>query len=192
MSSHLKDHLIAFHEYGVYVPNRIIDLSGEIDELEASKFIRNIRILDHTSEKDITVLINTPGGDVHHGLAIVDAIKECRSKVITHAVGPCWSMGACILVSGDERKISRNATVMIHAGEMGIDPDHPRNVDRWIKEFTRVGDIYDTLILQAIQKKKPRFQKKKLKDIMVFDTIYQADQVIGMGLADIIEEYKEF
>lgn len=192
MSTIKTDELGQWHEYGVYTSARLIDLSGEIGEENAVQFIKNIRLLDHVEDKDIIVLINTPGGDVHQGLAIFDAIKECSSKVITHAVGPCWSMGACLLQAGDVRKISQNATVMIHEGQLGLDLDHPKNLDRWYKEFKRVGDIYDDIILKKIKQKKPRFQKKKLEEYMLFDTIYNSDKVIEMGLADKIEEHKEY
>lgn len=193
MSNKIKgDSLDQWHEWGIYTPARIIDLSGVIDEDNAVQFIKNIRLLDHVGNSDINVLINTPGGSVHQGLAIFDAIKECHSKVITHAVGPCWSMGACILQAGDYRKISANSTIMIHAGEMELEADHPKNIERWYKEFKRVGDIYDEVILKKIKEKKPRFQKKRLNDIMIFDTIYKANDVIDMGLADLIEEHKTF
>lgn len=192
MSKIKTDELDQWHDYGVYTPARLISLNGEINESSAVEFIKNIRLLDHVGSEDIIVLINTPGGEVHQGLAIFDAIKECDSKVITHAVGPCWSMGACILQAGDERKISANATVMIHAGDMSFDPDHVKNIERWYKEYKRVGDVYDEIILKKIKEKKPRFQKKTLDQIMLFDTIYGADKVLEMGLADVIEDHKNF
>jgi ATP-dependent protease ClpP protease subunit len=181
-----------WHQYGVYTPARLIDLSGDIDEEKAVQFIKNIRLLDHVSDKAITVLINSSGGDIHQGLAIIDAIKECHSEVTTHAVGPCYSMAVAVFQSGDYRKISSNATLMLHAGSMELSEDHPEIVDRWHKEFKRVGSIYDDIILKKIKEKKPRFREKTLKDIMLFDTIYTADQVLKMGLADKIEEHKSF
>lgn len=193
MSRSVKtDEFGQWHEFGVYSPARLIDLSGDIDEAKAVQFIKNIRLLDHVSDKDITVLINSSGGDIHQGLAIIDSIRECHSKVITHAVGPCYSMSVAVLQAGDERRISSNATVMLHAGSMELTEDHPEVVDRWHKEFKRVGKIYDDIILKKIQEKKPRFKEKTLKDVMVFDTIYTAEDVIKMGLADKIEEHKSF
>lgn len=191
MSTRVKtDELDQWHDYNIYTPARLISLSGEIDEDSAVEFIKNIRLLDHVNNRDIIVLLNTPGGSVHQGLAIFDAIKECNSKVTTHAVGPCWSMGACILQAGDYRKISANATVMIHSGEMELGADHIKNVERWYKEFKRVGDVYDEIILKKIRDKKPRFKKTTLDNIMTFDTIYKADDVLAMGLADVIEDHK--
>lgn len=186
------DALDQWCSYGIYTPARLIDLSGDIDEEKATQFIKNIRLLDFVDTGDIRVLINTSGGEVHQGLAIIDAIKECNSKVITHAVGPCWSMGACILQAGDIRLISANATIMIHEGTMDLSSDHPRNIERWHKEYKRVGKIYDDIILKKIKEKKPRFKADSLDSIMLFDTIYDAEKVIEMGLADKIEQHKSF
>ena len=169
-----------------------IILSGEIKEEIAVQFIKNIRLLDYVNNNDITVLINTPGGCIHQGLAIIDAIRECKSKVITHAVGPCWSMGACILQAGDERLISANATIMIHAGQIILPEDHVVNVDRWHREYKRINKVYDEIIFKKIKEKRPRFTEKKLTDIMKFDTIYTAEQAIAMGLADKVEEHRSF
>ena len=130
-----------YYQYGIYTPGRLLDLTGEIDEDRARDFIKGIRTLDYVSDKEIRVLINTPGGDVTQGLAIYDAIRECNSRVITHAVGPCWSMGAVILQAGDYRLMSQNATIMIHVGTAEFGEDHWQNIDNWHKELKRLGKI---------------------------------------------------
>lgn len=186
------DELDQWHEYGIYTPARLIDLSGEINKDKAVEFIKNIRLLDHVTSKEIRVLINSEGGDVRQGMAIIDAILECQSKVITHAVGPCYSMAAIIFQAGDERLISANATLMIHVGEEGYDSDHPKNLERWIRENKRQGDIADNILFNKIKEKKPRFKKERFKELLTFDTIYTAKQAIDMGLADSIEEHKSF
>ncbi len=193
MATRIKtDELDQYFEYGVYTPGRILDLSGEINEESATDFMKGIRLLDHVGDKDITVLINTSGGDVHQGMLIFDAIKECHSNVITHAVGPCWSMGAIILQAGDERRVSNNATLMIHLGDVEYENQHPLNMERWKKEFDRISEVADNHLYEKIKKKHPRFTKKKLKELLVFDTIYTAKKAIDMGLADKIEEHKGY
>lgn len=193
MSTKVKtDELDQFHEYGVYTPARIIMLDGEIDSESASQFIKNIRLLDHVNSQDITVLIDSNGGSVRRGMSIIDAIRECNSKVITHAVGQCYSMAAIIFQAGDERLMSANSTLMIHVGEEGYDADHPINLDRWIKESRRLGDVADNLLYERIKEKKPRFKKEKFKELLTFDTIYTAEEAMEIGLADKIAEHKEF
>lgn len=192
MSTKVKtDELDQWHDYGVYTPARLIDLSGDIDKETATEVIKNIRLLDHVGSNDITILINSGGGDVAQGMAIYDAIKECDSKVITHVVGPTASMASIIFQAGDERIISSNATLMIHIGSDEYDEDHALNIERWIKENKRIGKIADNILYQKIKQKKPRFKKESFDQLLVFDTIYTAKQAVEMGLADRTAPHKE-
>jgi ATP-dependent Clp protease protease subunit len=184
------DELDQWHDYGVYTPARLIDLSGGIDSDKATEFIKNIRLLDHVSDREIKILINSDGGEVRAGMDIVDAIKECQSKVITHVVGVAESMAAIIVQAGDERLISPSASIMIHVGDEGYDPTHPKNLEAWVKETKRLGKLADNLLYQQIKKKKPRFAKKAFEDLITFDTIYTAKEAIDMGLVDKIVEHK--
>ena len=192
MSGSVKtSELDQFHDYGVYTPARLIALSGEIEEEVAIEVIKNIRLLDHVNSEDITILINSGGGEVAQGMAIYDAIRECNSKVITHVVGPTASMASIIFQAGDERVISSNATLMIHIGSDEYDEDHALNIERWIKENKRIGKIADNILFQRIREKKPRFKFEAFKDLLIFDTIYTAKQAVDMGLADQIADHKE-
>ena len=179
-----------WHEFGVYTPARLIDLSGEIHQEKATEFIKNIRLLDYVSDKEIRVLINSEGGDVRAGMDIVDAIKECQSKVITHVVGVAESMAAIITQAGDERLISYSGSIMIHVGQEGYDLNHPRNLEAWMKESRRLGKLADGLLFKQIKKKKPRFTKKAFDELITFDTIYTSKEAVDMGLVDRIVEHK--
>jgi len=192
MANIKTDELSQFHEYNVYTPARLIYLEGDIDKDSAGEFIRNIRLMDHVTDKDITVLINSEGGDVYQALAIIDSIKECNSRVITHAVGPCYSSAAWILQSGDLRKISSNSRIMVHIGEEGYSSDHPNIIKKWIKENERVSKTLNDMLLEKIKIKKPRFTKAKIDELLLFDTIFNATESIEIGLADEIVEHKEF
>ena len=185
------DSLDQFHEFGIYTPARIIDCMGDIDEEKAKQFIKNIRLLDYTNDKDIVVLIGSEGGDVSWGMAMFDAIKECNSRVITHAIGPCWSMASVLLQAGDIRKMSSNATTMLHVGTEALEENHPKINRAWIKENDRIEEIIVDILLKKIKKKKPRFQRKKLKELIMFDKILTAEQTIEYGLADTVEDHKE-
>lgn len=193
MSTIIKtDELTQFHEHGIYTPARLIELSGEIDDDNANEFIRNIRILDYMSDEDIKILVNTIGGEVHSGLAIYDAIKECDSKVVAHVVGACWSIGAVILQAADERIMSPNATLMIHIGTDGHSEDHAMTIERWIEEHKKIEDISQDILLDRIKEKQPKFTRSKLQKLLMFDTIYRVDEAIEMGLADSEVVHKGF
>ena len=192
MSKVKTDELDQWHDYSIYTPARLIELAGDIDEDSASEFIKNIRLLDHVTDQDITILLSTGGGCVTSGMQIFDAIKECNSKVIIHAVGPCWSMGSVILQAGDVRRISANATVMLHLGTSEYPENHVMIQKRWIDEHERIEAVTQKILLKKIKTKKPRFTKKQLHDMLVFDTILTADKTLEFGLADEIAQHKEF
>jgi len=187
-----NDEISRWHDNGIYAPARLIDCMDEISETKAKQVIKNIRLLDFVSDGDITILMATEGGSVTWGMEIVDAVKECNSKVIIHIVGPCWSMGAIIAQSADHIKMSENATMMIHTGQEEYPEDHPLNTERWVKENKRMGDIADNILFEKIKKKKPRFTKKQFDALLIFDTILPAKKAIEMGLVDEIAEHKEF
>lgn len=192
MANIKTDELDQWHDYGVYTPARLIDCMGSIDEEKAKEVIKNIRLLDFVSDKDITILLATEGGDVHWGMEIFDAIKECNSKVTIHAVGPCWSMGSVILQAGDFRLISPSATVMIHLGTSAYPENHVLTQKQWIEEHDRIEKETQEILYKKMKEKDLKFTKAKLQKLLTFDTIYTAEDTIKVGLADKIEDHKSF
>lgn len=99
-----------------FTKNRKIYLFSEIDDNTAMEIIQQLEYLNNSGAEDINIYINSPGGSVSAGFAIVDAIKRCRCDVSTICTGMAASMGAFILSCGTKGK--RFATplseVMIH------------------------------------------------------------------------------
>lgn len=96
--------------------NRIIMLSGEINDEVANSVIACLLYLDSISNDDISLYINSPGGSVTAGLAIYDTMNFIKSDVSTICVGIAASMGAFLLSSGTKGKrfCLENSEVMIH------------------------------------------------------------------------------
>ncbi len=96
--------------------DRIIFISGEIDDNLSNSVIAQLLYLDSISHEDIFLYINSPGGSVTSGLAIYDTINYINSDVSTICFGIAASMAAVILSSGQKGKrlILPNADVMIH------------------------------------------------------------------------------
>lgn len=99
-----------------FIKNRKIYLFSEITDEVAIEVIAQLEYLDSNGTEGIKIYINSPGGSVSAGFAIVDAIKRCRCDVSTICTGMAASMGAFILSCGTKGK--RFATplseVMIH------------------------------------------------------------------------------
>ena len=96
--------------------NRIILLSGEIDDILANTVAAELLYLDSLSHEDISIYINSPGGNVTSGFAIYDTMNFIKSDVSTICLGMAASMAAFLLSSGKEGKryALPNSEVMIH------------------------------------------------------------------------------
>lgn len=95
---------------------RVIYLNGEIDASLAKEIINKLMKLDMCNHKDITLYINSPGGEVREGLAIYDVMNMIKSDIKTIGIGRCASMASILLINGTKGKryILPNAEVMIH------------------------------------------------------------------------------
>lgn len=107
----------AYDIYSRLLRERIIFLAGPIDDNTANIVIAQLLFLEsEDSKKDISLYVNSPGGSITAGLAIIDTMNHIRPDVSTVCVGMAASMGAHILASGvkGKRYALPNAEVMIH------------------------------------------------------------------------------
>lgn len=107
----------AYDIYSRLLNDRIIFLGGPIDDHVANLVIAQLLYLDHAdSKKDIQLYINSPGGSVTAGLAILDTMGFVKADVSTICVGIAASMGAMLLSGGAKGKrfALPNSEVMIH------------------------------------------------------------------------------
>lgn len=102
--------------------NRIIFLSGEINDDISNSVIAELLYLDSLSNEDISIYINSPGGNISSGMAIYDTMNFVKSDVSTICVGLAASMAAFLLSCGKKGKryILPNAEVMIHQPLRGV------------------------------------------------------------------------
>lgn len=96
--------------------NRVLQLIGEIDTENVNQTISQILVLASDSDEAITILINSPGGEIQAGLALIDVIKSVSCIVKTVVIGMAASMAAVIAAAGTpgHRYISMNSRMMIH------------------------------------------------------------------------------
>lgn len=122
--------------YSRLLEDRIIMLSGEIDDAVANTIVAQLIYLEGKDpEKDICLYINSPGGSVSAGLAIYDTMNYVKCDVSTICIGLAASMGAFLLSSGKKGKrfALANSEIMIHqplggaqgqASDIKIQADH--------------------------------------------------------------------
>ena len=113
----------SFDIYSRLLDDRIVFITGEIDDAVANTVIAQLLFLEAKDPtKPIYMYINSPGGSVSAGLAIYDTMNYIRSEVCTICVGMAASMGALLLSSGAKGKrfALPNSDIMIHQPLGGV------------------------------------------------------------------------
>ena len=107
----------AYDIYSRLLKDRIIMLSGQVEDNMANAVIAQLLFLDaQDPDKDIYLYINSPGGSVTAGLAIFDTMNFIKADVQTIVIGLAASMGSVLLAAGTKGKryALPNAEIMIH------------------------------------------------------------------------------
>jgi ATP-dependent Clp protease protease subunit len=137
----------AFDIYSRLLKERIIFIGTAIDDNVANVVIAQLLFLEsEDSKKDITIYVNSPGGSVSAGLAIIDTMNFIKPDVSTMCTGMAASMGAMILMSGarGKRYILPHSEVMIHqplGGAQGQASDIEIHANHIIKTKKVLYDI---------------------------------------------------
>ena len=124
---------------------RDIYIQDVIDMPLAFSIRDQLQDLNEASAKEITVHVSSPGGSVLAGLAIYDYLTEGRSPIKTICEGYCMSMAATLLMAGDVREATENATIMFHtlASES---KGHLQDMKADLAESERLQMLIDTII----------------------------------------------
>ncbi|MCA6572261.1 MAG: ATP-dependent Clp endopeptidase proteolytic subunit ClpP [Pseudanabaena sp. M158S2SP1A06QC] len=107
----------AFDIFSRLLRERIIFLGSQVDDTSANLIMSQLLFLEaEDPEKDIYLYINSPGGSVYAGMAILDTMNHVRPDVCTICMGLAASMGAFLLSAGakGKRMSLPNARIMIH------------------------------------------------------------------------------
>lgn len=99
--------------------DRIVFMQGEVEENMANHLVAQLLLLDSQNHNPIHMYVNSPGGQVTHGLAIYDTMQLIKSPVHTIVVGHAASMGSLLAQAGDKRFITANAEHMVHRVSSG-------------------------------------------------------------------------
>jgi len=178
----------AYDIYSRLLKDRIIMLSGEIEDHMASLIVSQLLFLEaEDPEKDIYLYINSPGGVVTAGMSIYDTMNYIRPDVVTICMGQAASMGSFLLSSGEKGKrfALPHARIMIHqplGGAQGQATDieiHTREILRMKKE------------LNSILAKNTGQTVKKITNDTERDNFMSAKEAVDYGLIDKVLEKKQ-
>ena len=167
--------------------DRIVFITGEIDDTLANNVIAELLYLDSINNNDINIYINSPGGSVSAGMAIYDTINFLSSDVSTTCSGIAASMAAFLLAAGKKGKrfILPNADVMIHqplGGAQGQATEIKIASDRIVNLRKRLNKCLSKNTGQSL---------KKIEKDTERDNYLDAKEAVLYGLVDKIILEKE-
>lgn len=174
--------------YSRLLEDRIVFLTGEIDDLTADIVIAQLIYLEGKDlEKDISLYINSPGGSVTAGMGIYDTMNYIKCDVSTICVGMAASMGAFLLSSGakGKRYTLPNSEIMIHqplGGAQGQASDIAIQAEHIIKIKQRMNRILAANTSQPLEK----IEKDVDRDFYM-----NAEEALAYGLVDKIFDKRQ-
>ena len=141
----------AYDIYSRLLKDRIVFVGGEIDDDMANAIVAQLLFLQAQDPKrEVSMYINSPGGSVTAGLAILDTMKMVKCPVATYCVGQASSMGAILLASGDKgrRYALPHARIMVHqpwGGAQGKASD----IEITAREILRLKEMFNGILAEA-------------------------------------------
>tara|TARA_B100000949_G_scaffold103470_1_gene92045 strand:- start:704 stop:1309 length:606 start_codon:yes stop_codon:yes gene_type:complete len=173
----------AYDIYSRLLKERIVFLGTPIDDTVASVIIAQLLFLEaESSEKDIYLYINSPGGIITSGMGIYDTMNYIKPDVATICMGQAASMGAFLLAGGKKGKRSAlpNARIMIHQ-PLGGAEGHASDIKIQADEILRLKNTLNKILakntkqtLKKIENDTDRnffMSTKEAKDYGIIDTI---------------------
>jgi len=172
----------AYDIYSRLLKNRIILLSGEINDDTANVVIAQLLYLDSISEDDISLYINSPGGSITSGMAIYDTMNLIKSDVSTICVGMSASMAAFLLSCGKKGKryCLPNSEVMIHQPLGGVN-GQATEIDIVAKRILNLRSKINQILAKNTKKNLKQIEKDTDRDYYM-----NAQQALEYGIIDKI------
>lgn len=171
--------------YSRLLKDRIIMLSGEIDDSLANSIIAQLLFLSaEDSEKDIFLYINSPGGSIASGMAIYDTMNLVKPNVSTICIGMAASMAAFLLASGTKGKryALPNSEIMIHQ-PLGGAQGQATEIQIAAKRIIRIRERMNKILSEKTGKPVEVIANDTERDNFMF-----ADEALNYGLIDKIME----
>jgi len=178
----------SFDIYSRLLNERIVFIGQQIDDDIANLVVAQlIHLESEDPDKDISVYVNSPGGSLHAGLAIYDAMQYVGPDVSTLCYGMAMSAASLILTGGasGKRFTLPNARLLIHqpsSGFQGQSTDIEIHAKEILELRRRLEDIYSGHTGQS---------REQVHDDMERDRFFSAEQGVEYGLVDRIITTRE-
>ena len=167
--------------YSRLLKDRIIMLSGEVNDQVASSIVAQLLFLEaQDPDKDIYFYINSPGGVITSGLSMFDTMNYIKPDIVTICIGQAASMGAFLLASGTKGKryALPNARIMIHQPSGGAQ-GQSTDIQIQAQEIQRLKDTLNQILAEQTGKKAKQIEKDTERD-----NFMSASEAVEYGLID--------
>lgn len=173
----------AFDIFSRLLKERIIFITGQVEDHMANLIVAQLLFLEaEDPKKDIFLYVNSPGGSVTAGMAIIDTMHHIKPDVATVCVGMAASMGAMILSQGakGKRAVLTNAEVMIHQ-PLGGAYGQATDIDITAKHILKTRDKLNKLLAKATGQKLSKIEQDVERDFFM-----DAEEAKAYGIIDKI------
>lgn len=173
----------AYDIYSRLLKDHIIFIGTPIDDGVANLVIAQMLFLEaEDPDRDISVYINSPGGSVTAGLAILDTMRFVKPAISTFCVGQCASMAAVLLAVGEKGKrfALPNSRIMIHQPHGGAQ-GQATDIDIQAKEILRMKAMLNQILQEATGQDLERIERDTDRDY-----IMSAEAAREYGLVDTV------
>jgi ATP-dependent Clp protease protease subunit len=172
----------AYDIYSRLLKENIIFLGTPIDDAVSNLIIAQLLFLEaEDPERDISIYINSPGGSITAGLAILDTMRFVRPDIVTFCVGQAASMAAVLLAAGSKGKRFSlpNSRIMIHQPSMHGLAGQAADIDIYAKEILRMRETLNTILAEFTGQPVERISRDVDRDY-----IMSPDQGVEYGMID--------
>ena len=165
----------AFDIYSRLLKENIIFLGTPIDDNVANLIIAQILFLAaEDPEKDISLYINTPGGSITAGLAILDTMRLVEPDIVTYCVGQAASMGAVLLACGTKGKRYSlpHSRILIHQPSMSGLAGQATDIEIYAREILRMRQTLNEILAEATGQPVERIHRDVDRDYILEPVSY--------------------
>lgn len=163
---------------------RKIFFTSEVNAHSCNELLKQLMYLEcDDNSKEVTLYINSPGGEVTSGLAVYDFMRIMKSPIKTVCIGTAASMGSILFLAGNERIMMPHSSIMIHdpsfsGGSCSYAGMKPLQIQEKIDELMKTRKELCNIIAERTGK-----TEQEIFNLTKKDTYFEVDEAIKFGIA---------
>lgn len=165
-----------------FLRNRMVFFNKRVDTESCNELLQKLMFLEQQNNKaEVTIFINSPGGEVKSGFAVYDFIRIMRSPIRTVCTGLCASMAAILFLAGSKREMLPHTEIMLHDpsyGNADISGVKPNRIKEMLEDLVKLRDETAGLISE-----RTGISISDVFKITEKDTYFNAEEAVKNGIA---------